>query len=92
MNFPWRKADRNAPESTYIRLLQPGDVFYIPGQRIKGEKSSPRYQVETAPKPWGLAMTTVKLVGMSKAQRFANWDRCRLVFRFAKPESVETLV
>lgn len=87
IKFDRRKEAVKYPHTTYIRLLKPGDVFYIQGERNYGCE-----QVEVAPKPFGIGMTEVKLYGRNKKSRFANWDRCVIVFRYKENSTPERLV
>lgn len=84
----WRKHDRNAPESTYVRLAKVGDILKFPND-------SRLYQVEsvdTRPVRYAYDNVKVKFYGRSKAMTFAWNDRAKLWFRFANRDKIEQLV
>lgn len=89
IKFDRRKEAVKYPHTTYIRKLQPGDVFYIPGERDYGCE-----QVETLPdqSQGDVGITKVKLYGRRNRSTFASWDRCVVVFRFKNPDNHERLV
>ena len=82
----WRKHDRNAPESTYVRLAKVGDILKFPN-------NSRLWQVESVTETKSLlGLWKVKFYGRSTPMAFGKLDRAKLWFRFANRDKIEQLV
>ncbi|AHZ95423.1 hypothetical protein PBI_DAMIEN_62 [Mycobacterium phage Damien] len=85
MKIDWRKHDRNAPDSTYVRLAKPGDILRFPND-------SRLWQVQSVTETKNLVGTwKVKFYGRSTPVTFGRFDRAKLFFRFTNPDRVEDL-
>ena len=82
----WRKHDRNAPESTYVRLAKVGDILKFPND-------SRLWQVESVTETKSLlGLWKVKFYGRSTPMAFGKLDQAKLWFRFANRDKIEQLV
>ena len=82
MKIDWRKHDQSAPDTTYVRLAQVGDVLKFPNDNRL-------FQVESITKHTNYVK--VRFYGRRQWMSFAWKDRAKVWFRFANPESIERL-
>lgn len=89
MKIDWRKHDKKAPDSIYVKLAKPGDVLRFSGFGNQSWQVQRVVPVTTSDGVFGYVK--VKFYGRNAPMPFAPTDRAKLVFRFANSANVEKL-